>query len=153
MGYTVHGILQARMLKWVAVPFSWGSLQPGDRTHLPHCRWTLYQLSHQGSPGILGWVAYPFSRGSSQPSNRTGISCIAGGFFTSWATRESPHMCVYICVHMHMHTQFNLVYSPRSPCYLLDHILTISSCPNQQKPPSDFVIIISRLFTIFLLLM
>ena len=30
---------------------------------LPHCRWILYQLSHQGSPRIWQWVAYPFSRG------------------------------------------------------------------------------------------
>ena len=33
-------------------------------------------------PVLLGWVAFPFSRGSSQ------VSHIAGGFFTSWATRE-----------------------------------------------------------------
>ena len=32
---------------------------------LPHCRWILYQLSHQESPRILEWVAYPFSSGSS----------------------------------------------------------------------------------------
>ena len=38
---------------------------------------------------ILEWVAYPFSRGSSLPRNWTGVSCIAGGFFTSWATREA----------------------------------------------------------------
>ena len=50
MNYTVHGILQAR---------------------------------------ILGWVAFPFSRGSSQPRNQTQVSRIAGGFFTSWATREA----------------------------------------------------------------
>ena len=48
-----------------------------------HCRQILYQLSHQGSPRILEWVAYPFSRESSLPGNRTGVSCIAGGFFTS----------------------------------------------------------------------
>ena len=48
-GYTVHGILQAR---------------------------------------ILEWVAFPFSRGSSQPRDLTQVSCIAGRFFTSWATRE-----------------------------------------------------------------
>ena len=30
--YTVHGILQARTLEWVAFPFSRGSSQPGDRT-------------------------------------------------------------------------------------------------------------------------
>ena len=51
MGYTVHGILQARILKW---------------------------------------VAFPFSRGSSQPRDGTQVSRIAGGFFTSWATREAP---------------------------------------------------------------
>ena len=38
---------------------------------------------------ILEWVAFPFSRGSSQPRDRTQISRIAGGFFTSWATREA----------------------------------------------------------------
>ena len=50
MDYTVHGILQAR---------------------------------------ILESVAFPFSRGSSQPRDRTSVSHIAGGFFTSWATREA----------------------------------------------------------------
>ena len=50
MDYTVHGILQAR---------------------------------------ILDWVVFPFSRGSSQPRNWTKVSCIVGGFCTSWATREA----------------------------------------------------------------
>ena len=50
MDHTVHGILQAR---------------------------------------ILAWVAYPFSRGSSQSRDRTQVSHIAGGFFTSWVTREA----------------------------------------------------------------
>ena len=54
-----------------------------------HCRWTLYQLSHKGSPRILQWVAYPFSRGSSQRRNQSGVFCIAVGFFTSWASREA----------------------------------------------------------------
>ena len=56
---------------------------------LPHCRRIFYHLSHQGSPRILKWVACSFSRESSQPRNQTGVSCIAGGFFTSWATREA----------------------------------------------------------------
>ena len=38
---------------------------------------------------ILEWVAIPSSRGSSQPRDQTEISHIAGGFFTSWATREA----------------------------------------------------------------
>ena len=61
----------------------------GSNLGLPHYRRILYQLSHQGNPRILGWVASPFSRGSSRPRNRTGVSHIAGGFFTSWATREA----------------------------------------------------------------
>ena len=52
MDYAVHGILQAR---------------------------------------ILEWVAFPFSRGSFQPRDQTQVSRIAGGFFTSWATREALH--------------------------------------------------------------
>ena len=50
MGYAVHGILQARILEWVAIPFS---------------------------------------RQSSQLRDQTQVSRIAGGFFTSWATREA----------------------------------------------------------------
>ena len=38
---------------------------------------------------ILGWVTFPFSRGSSQPRDRTQVSCTAGGFFISWATRKA----------------------------------------------------------------
>ena len=36
MDYTVHGILQARILEWVAVPFSRGSSQPRDQTQVSH---------------------------------------------------------------------------------------------------------------------
>ena len=61
----------------------------GSNPGLLHCRQIFYQLSHKGSPKILEWVAYPFSRGSSQPRNQTRVSCIAGRFFTSWATREA----------------------------------------------------------------
>ena len=34
--YTVHGILQAKILKWVAFPFSRASSQPRDRTHVSY---------------------------------------------------------------------------------------------------------------------
>ena len=34
MVYTVHGILQARILEWVAFPFPRGSSQPRDQTQV-----------------------------------------------------------------------------------------------------------------------
>ena len=54
-GSTVHGILQARILEWLAIPFS---------------------------------------RDSSQPRYPTWVSRIAGRFFTVWATKETPFMCI-----------------------------------------------------------
>ena len=35
-GSSLHGILEARILEWVSVPFSKGSSQPRDRTHVAH---------------------------------------------------------------------------------------------------------------------
>ena len=72
---TVRGILQTG--HWSGQPFpAAGALpNPGSNPALPHCRWILYQLSHQ--------EAYPFSSGSSQPRNQIMVSCIAGGFFTN----------------------------------------------------------------------
>ena len=66
---SVHEILQARILEWVAILFFRGS--SGD---LPN-------------PGDL--------RGSSQPRHPTWVSCIAGWFFTIWAaTRKAQRIFV-----------------------------------------------------------
>ena len=51
-GSSVHGILQARILEWVAIPFSSGIFPAqGPNPSLPHWGQILYHLSHQGSPG------------------------------------------------------------------------------------------------------
>ena len=89
MDCRVHGIPQARKRVGSHSLLHVFSPTQGSNPGLPHCRQILYQLHHQGSPRILEWAACPFSRGSSQPRNRTRVSCIAGGFFTSWATREA----------------------------------------------------------------
>ena len=41
MDYRIHGILQARIPEWVAFPFSRGSSQPRDRTHVSHIAGTI----------------------------------------------------------------------------------------------------------------
>ena len=45
---------------------------------------------------ILEWIAIPFSRVSSQPRDWTQVSCIAGSFFISWATREAFFFFFYL---------------------------------------------------------
>ena len=45
-GSSVHGILQARILERVAVPFSMGCSQPRDQTRFPYIgRWILYRVT------------------------------------------------------------------------------------------------------------
>ena len=53
-GSSVHGILQGRILEWIAIPLSRGSIFSieGLNLGLPHCRWILYHLSHQRSPHL-----------------------------------------------------------------------------------------------------
>ena len=52
MDYTVQGILQARILEWVAFPFSCGSFQHRNRIQVSCIAGRFfYQLSRKGSPG------------------------------------------------------------------------------------------------------
>ena len=105
----VHGVTksQTRLNDWTELYCPWNSpgqntgvgshslLQgifptQGSNSGLLHCGQILYQLSHKRSPRTLEWVVHPFSRGSPRPRNWTEVSCIAGGFFTNWAIRETP---------------------------------------------------------------
>ena len=68
MDCTVHGILQARVLEWVAFPFSRGSSQPRDGTQVSRTtgrfftNWAIREaLHHQRNPqlGVLSTLAQP----------------------------------------------------------------------------------------------
>ena len=62
MDCIVHGILQARILGWVAFHFLLQGIFPiqGSNPGFLHFRWILYRLSYHGSLRILKWVACPF---------------------------------------------------------------------------------------------
>ena len=60
MGYTVHGILQARILEWVAFAFARGTSQSRDRTQVSHIAGEIFTsaspkqiISHAHSLKIL----------------------------------------------------------------------------------------------------
>ena len=97
MDSTAHGILQARIVKWVASLFSRGSSQTRDWTQVPTLQENSLPAEPQESPTILEWVAYPFSSGSSPPRNQTQVSCPAGRFFTNWAIRKS-YYCIVVYI-------------------------------------------------------
>ena len=53
MDYTVHGILQARILEWAAVPSPGDLPNTGVKLRSLTLQADFYQLSHQGSPAII----------------------------------------------------------------------------------------------------
>ena len=73
----------------------------------PHCRQILYGLSHQESPRILECVLCPFNRESSWPRNWTRVSCIAGRFFTRWATKEAFFVAQESVISMDSRVRFS----------------------------------------------
>ena len=68
LGSSVHGILQTRLLEWVAMPSFRGSFWSRDQAHIS------YETTSLTSPAL------------------------AGGYFTTSATWEAPNMCVCVCV-------------------------------------------------------
>ena len=87
-GSSIHGDSPGKNTGVVSMPSSRGSSQPRDQTQVSRIadgfctNWDTRDAQEHWS-----WVAYHFSRGSSQPRYPT--KCSAGGFFTSWATREA----------------------------------------------------------------
>ena len=75
-----------------SLSLSRGSPNPGIEPRSPVLHSYSLPAEPQGKSKNAGWVAYPFSRGSSQTRNWTGVYCIAGRFFTNWATRQA-HEC------------------------------------------------------------
>ena len=61
LGCSVRGILQTRILEWVAISFSRGSAPPRDRTRVSYISctggWVLYHCLHLGSPESLPQLA------------------------------------------------------------------------------------------------
>ena len=107
-GSSVHGILQARILEWVAMPFSNICVKVKESEFVQSCP-TLCNPMDCSLPGssihgifqaeTLEWVAISFSRGSSQTRDWTRVSGIVGRYFTIWATRE-VNICVYTYVKL-----------------------------------------------------
>ena len=53
-GFSIHGILQGRILEWVAIPFFRGSSWPRDQIQVSWIAGRFfYHLSHQGSFNLL----------------------------------------------------------------------------------------------------
>ena len=77
MDCTIHGILQARILEWVAFPFSRGSSQPRDQTQVSHIAGGFFIAEPQGKPKNTGVGSLSLLQGIflTQESNQGFLHC------------------------------------------------------------------------------
>ena len=91
-GSSAHGILQARILEWLAIPFSRGSSQPRGRIQVSsNCRQILYRLSHQGSPATV-------------ESQWTSFWHVWGCVFGSQEIHQWIYTHIYMYTHIYTHS-------------------------------------------------
>ena len=88
MYYRVHGILQARILEWVASLlqriFPTQKLNPS-----PALQADSLPAEPQGEPKNTGVGSLSLLQGIFLTQELNGVSCIAGRFFTNWAVIEA----------------------------------------------------------------
>ena len=80
MGFSDHGILQARILEWVAMPSSKDLHDTGIKPASPvllHCQVGSLPLSHQGTPSSQASVSFPMSWLFTSSGQRIGASASA----------------------------------------------------------------------------
>ena len=106
LGSSVHGILQTRLLEWVAMPSFRGSFWSRDQAHIS------YETTSLTSPAL------------------------AGGYFTTSATWEAPNMCVCVCVcvykYIYIYTFYisisHYIYLPRKCQFVLSQFNDLLLC-------------------------
>ena len=73
---------------WLQFTWEWVKVAQSCPTLCNPVDYSVHGILQAQNTG-MGSLSLPFFRLSSQPRDRTQVSHIAGGFFTSWATREA----------------------------------------------------------------
>ena len=119
-GSSFVGILQARILEWVAMSSSRGSSQPRYQTHISCiARQILYCLSHQGSPWILGVGSPSLLQGiiPTQELNRGLLHCRQ--ILYQLRYKGSPYIDIWASlVYIYIHTHISLLTNQQETNHL-----------------------------------
>ena len=147
--YTVHEILQTRILEWVTFPFSRESSQPRDQNQVSHIVGGFFTswATREAQEYWNGWLLpFPGDLPDPGPRNQTGDSWIADGFYTSW-TSKGNSVCMKIQEDPSQDSILptaNLIQEGKSNC-VLQH--TSYEMQRELNPEGCFCIIKSLLIT------
>ena len=119
-GSPVHGVLQARILEWVVIPFSKGFSQPRDQTHIPYivCRFFTIGATKEVHNSLKQWLKHWFK-------SIGGTSLVV-----KWLRNRLPRKGTWVC--------FLVRKTPAaiSLCTTTTEACTPRACAlQQQKPP------------------
>ena len=97
---SVHGILQARILKWVAMLSSRGSSRPRDRTCLLH--WQMGSLPlltkhYLGNPNIVCFYTLKKKRKKKEDFGLRGTEFFESCLCLSWLCNFGQCVCLGLC--------------------------------------------------------
>ena len=130
-GSSVYGILQARILEWVAISFSRGSFWPRDRTHVSHVScvgsWVLFTTS--APPNIWEHKTSYCAQSRKGPPpelNHTG----------TWISDFQPHdlnwETTFLCCYL---SHFDMVFCHEK----LSHLTHQHTIPKERKEAINLV--------------
>ena len=91
-----HGIFQARVQEWIAIPFSRWSSQPRDRTQVSHTEGRCLPselpgkptVSSYSPPSLLSWLCCSALCGKSWPEWTTHLPSLVSGNHGGWKTPD-----------------------------------------------------------------
>ena len=111
MDYTVHGIIQARILEWVAFPFSRGSLQPRDWTQASHMAGRFFTgWATREAQEYLKWVVYPFPGYLPNPGVKLRSPALQILYQLSYKGSHMIYIYTYICITKSLYYKYETEY-------------------------------------------
>ena len=112
-GFSVHGILQARILEWAAMPSSRGSSRPRDRTHVFYVscigRRVLYDQHHR-LYYVLSHVLLFCNAGNSSPPGSS-----VHGIFQARMLKWIAYTYTYVYIYKRTHV-YGCIWGTREWC-------------------------------------
>ena len=120
MDYTVHGILQARILGKVAFPFSRASSQPKDWTQVSHLAVDSLPAEPQEKPKDIGFSFMYKKAKQAENNNKSSFQVFSYAEhqfyyfrFISWKDRKALQVCTLSSILCHMYSLYSFYWHKR----------------------------------------
>ena len=137
-GSSIHGISQARILEWVAIPFSRGSSQSRDQTHFSYIAGGFFTTKPWGQPKQRETALQQYGSCAARQFSKSATPAPGSTAHGDGASSQRQHLsvsCISFCP-----VSFSVwVPLPQGSCDArkLQTNLTSSGTPNRAQPEAE----------------